>query len=922
MQLLRFLLNRSLVGLAGVALLGASTAGCLAGADLPEDEEIVDEAEQAVVAIAPLEVGLTTTPPSGPPQRQRVVFTTQRNYPSPPLIFATAQGGAWPDTFAISTTGIGTNIFGANLLRSDAIAGWAQPLKLGWMEMPALSGQNTQSGRSWVGQQMGGSLKTVNVTFPKPFAVPPKIILTTRGHDHPDTFTATTRWVSTTGFVANIWRADGGVWSQNLELDWLAWDSVAELAPYGATDGTANVPAPGGKVQTFWVPFGKTFSQPPAVLATARGKDHVDTFAVGAAVVSTTGFQANVARVDANVAWGQALQIDWLAIPPGSCPTGQELATNGTCVAASPAPQPPAGVGNTVYGRFIPSGGSAAMAPGNQTFLADVRSTGPVTFTLTSPTDVVLSLFGPDGNQIAFDDNGAGGTNARIQASLASGTYRVVAATKNLWQHGEFTLSSDKAFLRFPQRLEVQRADQFHWVYDDAGTGADGDVAVWRPNLAAYPGYHSLGDVAMPGSIPRGTYVAKGEGDLLARPIDYAWAWDDKGSGGDHDASVWEPIPAPGYTCIGTVVTLGYGKPSTDHIRCVKSDYVLPARGVYVWDDNGSGANRDVSFFEALPNDYRTLPLGTFATLPYYGNPGGRAYFALNKSAVQSPEFWGGPVDAATAQRHAPRVWMHGAESFFPSSVDFFLANVHEETWGTEKYLVTNEALGCSDCTNPTFLDGKRPDTNSVPVYAQIVNRTHPSLTITDVIYWQFYPYNLGKEVCIGGYDSTIGCVGEYETYGHHVGDWEHVTVRFVDGRPELLYLGAHDGGRILYYGDKSVGSTNGHSEVYAAYGSHGLYTGEGRNYYKFLPNGDALADDTHRGMAWDTWNNVVTFSTPGTYTGSLGWLNYTGFWGNREEDCGLDIAGIEIHDQCVLTGGPRSILQKDISNPAFFPLE
>src|SRR5690606_2897399 len=105
---------------------------------------------------------------------QRVAFTTQRNYASP-LVFATAQGGAapggaaWLDTFAISTTSISTNAFSANLFRSDAPAGWAQPLKLGWMAMQPFSGQNTQSGRAWVGAH-NAQQKTIFVPFPKAFA--------------------------------------------------------------------------------------------------------------------------------------------------------------------------------------------------------------------------------------------------------------------------------------------------------------------------------------------------------------------------------------------------------------------------------------------------------------------------------------------------------------------------------------------------------------------------------------------------------------------------------------------------------------------------------------------------------------------------------------------------------------------------------
>ena len=35
-------------------------------------------------------------------------------------------------------------------------------------------------------------------------------------------------------------------------------------------------------------------------------------------------------------------------------------------------------------------------------------------------------------------------------------------------------------------------------------------------------------------------------------------------------------------------------------------------------------------------------------------------------------------------------------------------------------------------------------------------------------------------------------CVGWNVTMGNHVGDWERMEMRFVDGQPTDLYLNAH----------------------------------------------------------------------------------------------------------------------------------
>lgn len=63
------------------------------------------------------------------------------------------------------------------------------------------------------------------VTFPSAFSTTPRIIATPRGEDSDETFVVTTRRISTMYAVFNVVRADqNGGWTQNLELDWLAWE--------------------------------------------------------------------------------------------------------------------------------------------------------------------------------------------------------------------------------------------------------------------------------------------------------------------------------------------------------------------------------------------------------------------------------------------------------------------------------------------------------------------------------------------------------------------------------------------------------------------------------------------------------------------------------------------------------------------------
>ncbi|WP_199741898.1 Vps62-related protein [Corallococcus sp. CA047B] len=573
---------------------------------------------------------------------------------------------------------------------------------------------------------------------------------------------------------------------------------------------------------------------------------------------------------------------------------------------------------NTVYGAWQGSGGQSPSSPGNRVFLLDSQTSGgPVTFTLTSSADAWLYLLDANGTLLAQDNNGGGGTNSRLAVTLSPGSYKLVAATALAGQSAEFTLSADSVALRQPKALEVKATSRFTWVYDDHGTGATNDISVWRPDLSQSPGFFSLGDVAMSnrGQAPATTFLVRGEGDLLARPSNYTWTWSDSGSGGTHDVSFWEPVAPAGYTCLGHVAVLGYSKPSTDLIRCVRSEYVLPANPAWVWDDSGSGANDDIGVWQAVARDHRGLPASTFVSRPSHGDTGGSRYWVLNKSATSNPELRGLPVDAQTVAAFAPRVWLHPDESYFPSSTQFHLANVHEENG----HLVTNQALGCDSCTDPQFLDGQRPNQTSVPVYAQIIPRTQGGqpTNVTDVLYWNFYPYNNGKRVCIGWY-SPWGCVGGYSTFGNHVGDWEHLTVRFIDGRPAQVYLSQHANGQLFTFGDKAVFLAGWHPEVFSANGSHGLYPDAARHIYETIFNGDFLADDTGAGLAWDTWNHVVSipWQPAGTYTGSLSWMNLTAYWGNPEGGCDNPTG------YCVNSGGPSPLRNRSVYQPEYMTLE
>ena len=214
-----------------------------------------------------------------------------------------------------------------------------------------------------------------------------------------------------------------------------------------------------------------------------------------------------------------------------------------------------------------------------------------------------------------------------------------------------------------------------------------------------------------------------------------------------------------------------------------------------------------------------------------------------------------------------PLLKLASGEMWNPSGVDYFLVHTriegcsnqpepmtiyNLERCNPETYLTTKESISCPSCTEPVVLRGQHP--NEVPVY--VLYREHNNFL--EVAYWLFFPYNRGQRVCTRYYADNIcpcpkvwgrcpcqrisGCIGVYSTFFHHVGDWEHVVVRFrkvnSDYQIYSMFLSVHDvnitqeyGGEFLWKDGKfrkgnqslAMHGDTAHAIVYVAEGSHGM---------------------------------------------------------------------------------------------------
>lgn len=153
--------------------------------------------------------------------------------------------------------------------------------------------------------------------------------------------------------------------------------------------------------------------------------------------------------------------------------------------------------------------------------------------------------------------------------------------------------------------------------------------------------------------------------------------------------------------------------------------------------------------------------------------------------------------------------------------------------------------------------------------------------------------------------------------FGNHVGDWEHIVIRFVDGIPAYIWLSVHDWGDA--YSFTALEKRGLRPVTYIATGTHANYATVGTHAF-ILPLG-LLSDRTDAGRIWDItknyrgfWYDVLSQSFSSAGGAGIGgrkqmsegssWLTWTGRWGDQQYP-NSDSRQICILDQCHYVTGP-----------------
>lgn len=132
--------------------------------------------------------------------------------------------------------------------------------------------------------------------------------------------------------------------------------------------------------------------------------------------------------------------------------------------------------------------------------------------------------------------------------------------------------------------------------------------------------------VAVVSEAPAQTEEERNKGKALMPPDEFEKVWDDKGSQAYANGAIWRPLPPTGYVAMGLVATDGYDKPSRNTVRCVRADLVIASYiSDLIWNNKRSPARLDFSAWGISPPGAAAgevyLSAGTFVGAASYTKP-------------------------------------------------------------------------------------------------------------------------------------------------------------------------------------------------------------------------------------------------------------------------------------------------------------
>lgn len=296
--------------------------------------------------------------------------------------------------------------------------------------------------------------------------------------------------------------------------------------------------------------------------------------------------------------------------------------------------------------------------------------------------------------------------------------------------------------------------NEYDESYEDRGTGAKLDLAVWRPRLlpgecrivyTANNTYDKFPDEYV--TVVK-ELSAAGNPPALAPPKYFKCVYNDKGTGGDKDGLFFEPVPSDDYVALSHVavyskdeISPGDVIPASDprvdpHFRCVHKDLVDIAElgNQMVWDDKGSGGKYDGSVWTIDAS----LAIITSGPNGYSRPPNAQHKLSI----VTQPILLGLPVVSAVTNKSDEE----GASTQYTLTSSHSIESEKTHTTTKEimhelsnKVLVGGAEYGCSDSVTAMlgtrsaneYMEGKIIDYTEKQTFQ--VSMTNPANTRTEL---------------------------------------------------------------------------------------------------------------------------------------------------------------------------------------------
>ncbi|KAI3719273.1 hypothetical protein L6452_20168 [Arctium lappa] len=452
--------------------------------------------------------------------------------------------------------------------------------------------------------------------------------------------------------------------------------------------------------------------------------------------------------------------------------------------------------------------------------------------------------------------------------------------------------------------LQVCQVSSFNKIWATHEGGPDNLGATFYEPSPVPDGYFVLGHYSQCNNKPLFGWVLAAKPNandpsLIAMPTDYALVWSSESQKikQDNTGYIWLPVAPDGYKAVGYVVTTSPEKPSTERIRCVRTDLTEVIEfDRWIWGLKKEIDPNALNVYGSRPKDRGVRAMGVSTGSFLVQGSGGSADVSLlyclkntKNTLLAMPNL---SQIEALIQSYSPLIYFHPDEKYLPSTVNWYFQNgalLYQKGLETRPSQVepdgSNLPQGGSDDGSYWLdlpIDGsakeqvKKGDLENANAYFHV--KPMFGATFTDIAVWVFYPFNGPARVKLEFVNVSLGKIGE------HVGDWEHLTLRVsnFDGSLKNVYFSEHSGGTLVDASELEFGTGN-KPVAYASLNGHAFYAKPGIVIQG--NGGNGIRNDTAKGKAvMDTGVRAAVIAADhlSTVVAEPPWLNYSYKWGPK----------------------------------------